>query len=162
MNTKLILVCIAIAALSGCATTSQSNYDVVDLNYYKVDCNKRDQELAFLKRQFATPFQKLMNGLRMTGMIGTALTVADGTYTEQMAMFNGEQEAIARALIRDIEWHCPTPEVKIVNPESQGCIKINESMGNGMSIGTICKQNSNGNKNGKPIPNRWEAMVDSK
>ena len=58
------LALLALVGITGCTTTSHMN--VVDLNYYQIDCNRREEQMAFLQRQMPTRNDRLVNGLRHT------------------------------------------------------------------------------------------------
>lgn len=146
---KLSLSVVGIAVLSGCTTTS--NMAVDDLNYFQIDCNRREEQLAFLRRQMPTQDDRLVNGLRMTSPVGLVATMVDGTYKEERATFDRKQEAIARVIIHQIESYCPRPK-----PRPQGCVTVTEQMPSGNSQGTRCYYSNNPNAR----TNRWEALVD--
>ena len=149
MKTKLLLAISALAVLSGCSTTTPANMDVVDLNYYRIDCSRQEEQLAFLQRQIPTRQDRLNNGLRMTSVAGSVQSVVEGTYTENRATFDQRQQAIADNLIVSIRRHCPKPQ-----PRPQSCLTITESMPSGASGGTQCRL-----PNGKPALTRWEAFT---
>ena len=142
---KYVLALFAILCFSGCTTTSKMN--VVDLNYYQIDCERRDEQLAFLRRQMPTKNERIINGLQMTSVIGTVSSISNGTYAEERATFDRRQEAIARLIIYQIEAYCPAP-----TPKPQGCVHIREDMPAGSSQGARCY--SGGNTT--PVVNRWE------
>lgn len=149
MKTKLLLAAAVIAALSGCTTTTPANMDVVDLNYYQIDCKRREEQMAFLQRQIPSQHDRLVNGLRMTSVSGSVQSAFEGTYTENRATFDRRQQAIADNLILSIRRHCPAPE-----PKPQSCLSIRENMPSGASGGTQCRT-----PNGKPAVTRWEAFT---
>lgn len=144
---RLLLVTLAIA-LSGCTTASRMN--VVDLNYYQIDCNKREEQLAFLRGQIPTRNERYMNAMQMTSPTGVVTSMINGTYTEDRATFDGKQASIARDKIRTILWNCP-----VAPKPPQGCVTVTEQMPSGSSQGTQCYQ-----KNKAAPVNRWEALVD--
>jgi len=136
-------------ALAGCSTASRMN--IVDLNHYVIDCNKRDEQLAFLQRQMPTRNERYSNAMQMTSPVGTISSIANGTYAEDRATFDRKQEATARVIIYQIEAYCPTPK-----PKPQGCTTVLEQMPSGASQGTRCYRGTNP----KPVINKWEALVD--
>lgn len=141
---KYLIVLLTIY-LAGCTTTSRMN--VVDLDYYQIDCSRRDEQLAFLKRQMPTKNERLTNGLAMTSVFGTASSISQGTYQEERATFDRKQEAIARIKIYQIESQCPP-----LPRQPQGCTHINENFPAGSTQGARCYS---GEKT-TPIVNRWE------
>jgi len=136
--------------LGACSTPA--NMSVQDLNYYKIDCDRQFEQLAFLNRQFISPQDRMINSLRVTSPIGTAVSMSQGTYYEDRATFDRKQDAIAKLLIYQIHQHCPKPEAK-----PQGCIHVNESFPAGDSQGARCYQRATPN----PVVNRW-GVIDTK
>jgi hypothetical protein len=124
--------------------------NVVDLNHYRVDCSRREEQLAFLHGNIPSPNERLVNGMRVTSPIGFVHTMSDGTYYEERAVFDRRQQAIARMIISEIESNCP------LRPRPQGCVHINESFPSGDAQGARCYQS----RNPRPVVNRWEAIVD--
>lgn len=149
MKTKLLLTAGIIAVLSGCSTTVPARMDVVDLNEYQIDCNRREEQLAFLRRQIPTANERLVNGLRVTSLSGSVQSAVEGTYTENRATFDRKQEAIADQLITAIRRHCAPPK-----PTQANCLTLQESMRSGASSGTQCRT-----PKGKPALTRWEAIT---
>lgn len=146
---KLALL-LLLAILAGCTTPSRM--DVADLNHYRIDCDRREEQLAFLHSQIPTREERMNSTLRITSITGTIASMVDGTYQEERAVIDRKQESIARLTIYQIETYCPKPVAK-----PQGCTHINESFPAGTSQGARCYQKSNP----KPVVNRWE-MVDPK
>ena len=144
---KVLILIVGAVFLTGCTTASRM--DVEDLNYFRVDCSKRDEQLAFLERQIPSRNERYINGMRMTSPVGALVSVVDGTYYENRAMFNDRQQDIARTLIYQIKSHCPAPA-----PQPQGCTHINETFPSGSSQGARCFQRAQAT----PIVNRWEVI----
>jgi hypothetical protein len=136
---------LSVIMMSGCTTAAKMN--VADLNYFQIDCNRRDEQLAFLQRQMTSSNERLVNGLRMTSPIGVVGSIIDGTYEQERATYDRKNDAIARTLIYQINANCPRPE-----PKPQGCTTISEQMPSGYSQGSRC--------NIRNRINRWEALVD--
>lgn len=133
--------------ITGCSTPSRMN--VIDLDYYQIDCSRRDEQLAFLRRQMPTKNEQMINGMRMTSPVGVVSSIANGTYYEERATFDRKQQAIARIKIYQIESQCPE-----LPPQPQGCIQINEQFPSGNSQGIQCYKNTTN----KPIINKWEVV----
>lgn len=142
---KLLFIFLLAMLVSACTTPSKMN--VVDLNYYQIDCNQQEEQLAFLQRQMPTRNERYINALRMTSMTGSILSVSDGTYMEERATFDRRQEAIARLIIYQIHSQCPPPK-----PKPQGCVHINENLPAGSSSGARCYQSGSTT----PAVNRWQ------
>lgn len=147
---KLAAVILSLAVVSGCTTTSKMN--IVDLNYFKIDCNNQEEQLAFLRKQAPSQQDRMANALRITSTTGTLMSLSDRTYDEERATFDGRQEAVAKLLVYQIQNHCPRPQAK-----TQGCVHINETFPSGSSQGARCYQAANP----RPVVNRWE-MIDPK
>lgn len=145
------LIVLSLIVLTGCSTTSRMN--VEDLNHFKIDCSKREEQLTFLRRQMPTRDDRYVSAMRATSPMGVITTIADGTYYEDQAMYKRRQESIVRDFIRTIEHYCPQPVQQV-----QGCVHINESFPSGDAQGARCYQS----RNLRPVVNRWEALVDPK
>lgn len=144
---KLILLLLS-AFLAGCATPSRM--DVVDLNHFRIDCDRQEEQLAFLRSQIPTREDRMNSALRITSITGSVAAMVDGTYHEERAVVDRKQESIARLTIYQIQTYCPKPVAK-----PQGCVHVNESFPAGTSQGARCYQQSNPG----PVVNRWE-MID--
>lgn len=158
MKTKLLLAAVCVATLSGC-TTPRARMDINDLNHYKIDCSRGEEQKAWLKSMMPTPSERAANAFSMTSMLGWANSARNGTFKEDRAFFDGRQEATARTLIHQIDMYCPTSSDNPKNNPNlkQGCVNVNESMTSGSSQGSQCTQKSNKNTSQQT---RWEAMVD--
>jgi len=139
----------AVVLLGGCTTTTPAGMDVVDLNYFRIDCRIREQQLQFLRRQIPSQNDRLLNGLRMTSLSGNIFSAFEGTHTENRATFDGRQAAIAEELIVSIRRHCPP-----LKPNTPQCLHLEENMSSGASSGTQCRA-----KDGRAAITRWEAMT---
>lgn len=144
---KTLLFTVAVLTLTGCTTAAKM--DVEDLNYFRVDCSKRNDQLAFLERQIPSRDDRFVNSMRMTSPVGVIVSAFNGTYHEDYAMLNDRQQNITRTLIYQIKSHCP----EIVPNQSQ-CTHINETFPSGSSQGARCYQKSQP----KPVVNRWELV----
>lgn len=142
------LALLALVGAAGCTTTSHMN--VVDLNYYQIDCNRREEQMAFLQRQMPTRNDRLINGFRMTSVTGVAMSATDGTFYEERATFDRRQEAIARLIMYQIQAYCP-PAVQ----QPQGCTHVNEELPSGSTQGAVCYRN----RQTTPVVKRWEVIA---
>ena len=141
------LILLSVLLFAGCSTTTPSRMSLDDLNYYQIDCSRRDEQLAFIRSQMPTRNERYMNALQMTSMIGVASSIHNGTYADDRGTFDRRQESIARVIIHQIEFNCPP-----LPPQPQGCVHIREDMPAGSSTGARCY--SDGKTT--PIVNRWE------
>ena len=147
---KLLAALLLVIVTTGCTTPSRM--DVHDLNHYKIDCDRQDEQLAFLVSQLPTTTDKHITAFRLTSPFGTIASMVDGTYYEERAVYDQRQLAIIRLTIYQIQTYCPKPVAK-----PQGCVHLNESFPAGTSQGARCYQNGRVT----PVVNRWE-VVDPK
>lgn len=139
-----LLAVLSLVLVTGCTTTSKMN--IVDLNHYKIDCARKEEQLAFLQRQFPSEQDRWTNAFRMTSVVGTAMSVNDGTYLEERATFDNRQQAVARYLIYQIRNNCRNDIQR-----AQGCTHINEEMPSGSAQGAVCYQN----RQSTAVVKRW-------
>lgn len=160
MKTKLFLAAVCAATLAGC-TTPRARMDIADLNHYKIDCSRGEEQRAWLLGMMPTVTEQRANQIAMTSMLGWINATANGTIKEDRALFNGEQAATARTLIHQIDMFCPTSRDNPANkPKTkQGCVNVNETFTSGSSQGAVCTQKSKTNPATQQT--RWEAIVDS-
>ena len=147
----LITLAAGSIALGGCTTPARMN--VVDLNYYTIDCAQQQEQLSFLRRQQPTQNERIIAAMHMTSVTGVLVAASDGTYYEHRASFDRRQDAIANMIIDQIHANCALVQTP---PRLQSCITINESLPSGNSQGTRCYQQNTLS----PVVNRWEALVD--
>lgn len=142
------LALLALVGITGCTTTSRMN--VADLNYFQIDCNRREEQMAFLQRQMPDQGDRAVNAFRMTSVVGLAMSASDGTYYEERATFDGRQAAIARLIMYQIQAYCP-PAVQ----QPQGCTHINEELPSGSAQGAVCYRN----RKTTSVVKRWEVIA---
>lgn len=142
------LAILSLIAVTGCTTTSKM--DIADLSHFKIDCSRKEEQLAFLERQFSSQQDKFVNAFRVTSIVGTAASMHDGTYTEERAMYENYHSAVARNLIFKIKSSCHT-ETK----RPQGCVHLNEELPSGSAQGAVCYQN----RQSTAVVKRW-AVID--
>lgn len=128
--------------------------DVVDLSTYRVDCSRKQEQIAFIKSQMPGPREQRMNMLAMTSVVGWANSAANGTFTEDRAMFDNKQVAIAKVILHQLNQYCWESDMP---KKPQGCTHVDESMTSGASNGTRCYEKNNKT----PKSTRWEATVDN-
>lgn len=143
------LVVLGVIVLAGCSTTSRM--DIADLNHFQIDCNRREEQIAFLQQHMSTRTERLTNGLMMSSSAGVITTIGEGTYREHRALYDRRYDAVARLTIYQIQAYCPPPQ-----PKPQGCTTINEGMPSGFSQGKVCYQAGKTS----PVIKRWEPLVD--
>lgn len=119
---------------------------MVDLNHYRIDCNRKEEQLAFLQRQFPSEGDRWANAFMVTSVVGTAASIYNGSYEEERATYDRRQQAVARYLIYQIRNNCRND---IQRP--QGCVHVNEQLPGGSSQGAVCYQN----RQTTPVVKRW-------
>jgi hypothetical protein len=138
--------------ISGCASTTRTQMDVADLDRYQIDCSRKQEQLDWLQSQMPSAHERLVNGLNMTSMFGWFNAARNGTFTEDQALYSGQQTAIIRNLIYKLETQCLDVPMR---PQDQSCIVLNENNPSGASNGAKCFIASQKH----PIT-RWEPLVD--
>lgn len=101
--------CVVAIALTGCASTPGTTVTLLplqDLNDYKVDCNNKDQQIEFLRRQIASPQFRRNNQIVMNTTGGILYSLADGSYQERKNQAEGWNQAVARRKIHYLETWC--------------------------------------------------------
>jgi hypothetical protein len=79
---------------------------VEELDNYKLDCNRKWEQVEFLQMQLPDRQDRWTNALAMTGVSGTLLTMADGTYAERYKSYRGVNTAIIRGKIDYLLKYC--------------------------------------------------------
>ena len=77
----------AILILSGCMTT-EARWSTEDLHNFKTDCSDPHQQ-AMLESQRVSDNDYMVNGLLVSSLTGTILSVFDGTYEERRKIHQG-------------------------------------------------------------------------
>lgn len=138
------LVALSLIAVAGCTTTSRM--DIADLDHFRIDCSRKEEQLAFLNRQFPGQSDRYVNAFRVTSVVGTAASMYDGTYNEERALYENKHAAVARLLIFQIHSNCPTAPKR-----PQGCVHLNEDLPSGTAQGAVCYQD----RQSTAVVKRW-------
>lgn len=125
------LIALSLIAVAGCTTTSRM--DIADLDHFRIDCSRREEQLAFLERQFPGQGDRMINAFRVTSVVGTAASMYDGTYHEERALYENKHAAVARLLIFQIKSNCYSAPKR-----PQGCVHVNEELPSGSAQGAVC------------------------
>ena len=159
MNKAILIVAIA-ATLTGCGSfqTPRATLNRMDLQHYRIDCSRKEEQKAFIQRHMPSLQEKYSNAFSMTSMLGIGNAAVQGTLEDDYAMFNGEQEAAARIILYQLDAYCRDPE-PAKKPKPQGCVALDESMPSGASSGAKCEFKGKGKL--KDATTRWEALVDN-
>ena len=94
-----------VALLSGCTTTARIDFE--SLNRFQIDCSKKQEQLDFLRSQWPSGTEQLVNGMMISSMLGYISSNVDGTYNDRMHMNHGAYTTVLRKLIYDIKRTCP-------------------------------------------------------
>ena len=119
---RLVLLASLSLSLVGCASSQRMSID--DLNHYQIDCDRREEQIAFLHSQLTSPHDRLSSVLNTASLLGQIGTRMDGTYQQHRAVGNREFDAIARVKLMDLNTQCgfSNPGVcDLAKPESPAC-----------------------------------------
>jgi hypothetical protein len=101
---KLVFI-ILCATQTACTTPARMSYQ--DLNHFKVDCNRRDEQWQFLESQKYSQLDRIKVTLQMTSVVGLASNAANGTYQDSADTINFRHEAMIKHIQREIRQQCP-------------------------------------------------------
>ena len=73
--------------LAGCTTTARMTHR--EISYMQIDCTKKQQQLDFLRSQWPSENERIVNGLMITSTMGYISSVVDGTYQERKDWMDG-------------------------------------------------------------------------
>jgi hypothetical protein len=95
---------IVLLLLAGCTTTARMNRH--DIGAIQIDCTKKQQQLNFLRSQWPSGTEQMINGLMISSSLGFVSTVADGTYQDRRDWNDGGLTSALRLKIYQIESLC--------------------------------------------------------
>jgi len=104
------IIAAASLILTGCASAPGTRVALMplqDLEKFVVDCNNKDEQIAFLKRQIPDPIWRTTNYQIVNSTGGAIYRIADGTYSERRNHAQGWNQAVARRKINYLETWCP-------------------------------------------------------
>lgn len=90
--------------LAGCTTTARMTHR--EISYMQIDCTKKQEQLDFLRSQWPSDNERIVNGLIITSTMGFVSSVADGTYQERKDWMDGYLINALRMKIRTIREQC--------------------------------------------------------
>ena len=175
MTTKLFLAAVvaATAVLAGCSsapsaptgryeegifmTTPRARMSIEDLNMYRLDCNRAEEQLEFLRYHIPTKKEKYGAAMGMTSIVGQGNEYYRGTWNDTNNLLNGRYAAVSRVLIAQLLEKCQR-EFAQIESMAPGCLHLEESMTPASSAGRMCVV-KNGSKYEKST--HWEANVDN-
>lgn len=76
----------------GCTTTARMTTQ--ELGAMKIDCTQKQQQLDFLRSQFITGDEYMVNGLMLSSSLGYVSSVADGTYQQRQDFLDGYNSGV--------------------------------------------------------------------
>lgn len=110
MATKVFLpLIVAAITLSGCTTTARLSHR--DIEKMPINCERKEEQLAFVRSQFPSPSDQFLSGLMVTSTLGFLNTHRDGTYKDRMDLLNGVTTNSIRIKIEQIEQVCARYEL---------------------------------------------------
>jgi hypothetical protein len=102
----LIAVFLLVILTAGCAApVKKTNYD--DLNYFRIDCRQKSEQIRFLESQMPTRDEYMLAGLTVTSIIGYVLSQFNGTYEEKRHIYDRSYQAVIRSILWDLRTYCP-------------------------------------------------------
>ena len=90
--------------LAGCTTTARMNRH--DIDNITIDCTKKQQQLDFLRSQWPSNNERIINGLMISSSVGFVSSVADGTYQDLRDLNDGGLTSTIRLTIDQIKSTC--------------------------------------------------------
>lgn len=101
----IFAVCVTLL-VSGCATGPvHQSMAVEDLNYFKIDCSKKKEQIEFLQRQLNNGDDMLIARLKNMVTPWTALTDPEGR-SEQYSIGSGHSNWLIKQTIWKIRYTC--------------------------------------------------------
>lgn len=91
--------------VTGCTTTARMSER--DLNNFKIDCSKKQEQIDFLRSQWPSDRDKFINAFTVTSSGGFVLSSLDGTYEDRRKLNDGYHTSTIRILIYQIQSTCP-------------------------------------------------------
>lgn len=79
----------------GCSTPNRMT--VTELNHYKIDCNKKNEQYQFLEEQKYSEVDAIKNYFSLQSLLGIASHVRNDTLNDSVDAVNGRHEAIIRS-----------------------------------------------------------------
>ena len=96
---------IAVIFCSGCASTSrQMSY--ADINYFKMDCSKRNEQIQMLQSMQSTEDDRLLARVRVATQPWLQFTDPD-QFTNDVYLGSGRTDAYIQYQIQDLVNFCP-------------------------------------------------------
>ena len=147
---KAMWIIPTLIAITGCAATDTRRMSMQDLNHFRPDCSRKEEQLRWLQAQMPSRWEQQRDSMAVTSIGGTIWSLADGTYDQRRDVHDRRTQAVIRSYIRDLENYCPNTS------KSAGCVTVRDSTHSGSSQGQRCYDGRRQN----PVIDRWQPMVD--
>jgi hypothetical protein len=95
---------IVLFALAGCTTTARMSRH--DIDNIRIDCTKKQEQLDFLRSQWPSDNERIVNGLMLTSAAGFVSSVADGTYQSRQDWNNSGLTNALRIKLDQVKSTC--------------------------------------------------------
>jgi hypothetical protein len=125
VNIVRAVALLSVLVLSGCASSQRMS--ISDLNYYQIDCEKREEQIVFLRSQLTSQHDQLSSVFNTGSITGQVVSILDGTYNQHGAIRRREYDAIARVKLMELNTQCgyANPGVcDLAFPESAACKRM--------------------------------------
>ena len=99
-----ILLVIAVLVTTGCTTTARMSRQ--DLINFKIDCSHRQEQMDFLRSQWPSDRDMVINTFTLTSLSGVAMTSLDGTEKTRREMVDGYYTTQLRGMMDNIRTTC--------------------------------------------------------
>ena len=94
------------AAVLSTACTTPVRMDYNGLNTFKINCDKKEEQMAFLQSQLPTEREAITNYFIISNWSGFFASNADGTYNDRQKLFNNYHTAVIKANINQLRQQC--------------------------------------------------------
>ena len=101
----IFAICVILLNLGGCGTPGRQPMSIPDLNTFRVDCSKRDEQIRFLSSQLMDRDDMLM--ARVGAAVRPWEAVTDpGTYAYRKDIGNGRTNWFIKQQIHILQTQC--------------------------------------------------------
>ena len=147
---KAMWIIPTLVAITGCAATDTRRMSMQDLNHFRPDCSRKEEQMKWLQAQMPTRWEQQRDAMAITSVGGAVWSLANGTYDQRRDVADRRTQAVIRSYIRDLENYCPN----VLQPA--GCVTVRDSTQVGSSQGQRCHDG----RRQQPVIDRWQPMVD--
>ena len=100
--TKAIFLA-ALIVLPGCAS---NKLDLNVMNKSAVDCTNKEEKIKMYQSQLPTSDERMWSTIVTNSIIGTAISISNGTYEKHRQIRDREYDAVARDKIHYLRTYC--------------------------------------------------------